>query len=81
MSEITELQVNRITEAANKINRVSRSLVAAAKEHKKGVIVASCVTGLVLAGAITYAITEYNNRPYVPVHKNKKCKCEEEKDN
>lgn len=82
MSEITEVQVNKIAEAANKISSASKNLVVAAKEHKKGIItVAACVTGLALIGSTAYVVTKMVKPTFVPVHMNKKCKCEEEKDN
>ena len=81
MSEITEVQVNRITDAANKVSLASKNLVTAAKDHKKGIIaVAACVTGLALIGTTAYVVTQMTRPYYMPVHTNKKCKCEEEKD-
>ena len=81
MSEITEVQVNRITEAANKVSSASKNLVTAAKEHKKGIIAATaCVTGLALIGTTAYVVSKMYKPYYMPVHTNKKCKCEEEKD-
>lgn len=80
MSEITEVQVNRITDAANKVSLASKNLVTAAKEHKKGIIVAAaCVTGLALVGSTAYVVTKMVKPYYMPVHTNKKCKCEEDK--
>lgn len=81
MSEITDVQVNRITDAANKVSLASKNLVTAAREHKKGIIVAAaCVTALALVGTTAYVVTQMTKPYYTPVHTNKKCKCEEEKE-
>lgn len=80
MNSITELNMNKLTDAVNKISTASKNLADAASEHKKSIaIVVSAVTGLAVVATTVYTITKMNKNTYTPVHTNKKCTCDKEK--
>ena len=79
MSEVTKVQINKITEAANKIRLASKNLATATKEHKKCIITASCVTGLALIGSTAYVVTKMIKPTFVAVHMGKNCECKEKR--
>lgn len=59
MSKVAEVQINKITEASNKIRLASKNLATATKDNKKCIITAaSCVTGLALIDSTTYVVTK-----------------------
>lgn len=80
MSEVTKVQINKITEAVNKIRLASKNLATATKDNKKCIITAaSCVTGLALIGSTAYVITKMIKPTFVAVHMGKNCECKEKR--